>query len=128
MIIEDYTASLGTASSACRQVTLDHSSPAACPLNSDQSDVTFTGLLDFMCSNLPINKAIIGLISVSSGTNAIAGAAFDAIEAYGFPGVAVFPQAESGNTPYDFLSSEGLASGLDWYALLRTYAFSFGEG
>ena len=122
MVIEDYTASLGSASAACRPVTLDHDNPALCPLNSAGTDVTFTGLLDLVCSNMPASKVLIGLISVSTGTNAIAGAAFSTIESYGFPGVAVFPQAESGNVPYPFLSSQGIASGVTWYDLLNTFA------
>ena len=49
------------------------------------------------------------------GTNGIAGAAFSAIESYGFTCVAVWPQSP-------FMDDTGIVpAGDDWYALLESF-------
>ncbi len=100
-----------------------HSNPALCPVTGDGPDaeLLFTGVLDFMCSNLPLSKTLIGLISVSTGTNPIAQTAISTIQSYGFRGVAVFPQGEPNNVPYEFLSAVDIDSDPDWFSLLTNY-------
>ena len=118
VIIEDYTPSLGTASTSCQPVTLSASSPVSCPLNSASSNVTATGLFDFMCSNLPASMVVIGLESYSTGTNPIAGQAFSIMKSYGFDKVAIWPQIEGS---YPFLSAQGIVGASDWYSLLVNF-------
>ena len=119
IIIEDYTASLGTMSTSCQAATLSSSSPIVCPINSNGSDVTAIGMFNFMCSNLPASKIVIGLESYSGATNDMAGQAFAAMKAYGFTRVAVWPQAEAG---YPFLSSAGFVStASNWYTQLSAF-------
>jgi len=116
LIIEDYTSTLGSGSSAgCQPVTLDHNNPAPC-------DPSFVGQLNLMCSGgFPANKVVVGLQTVSSGTNPIAGQALSALESRGFTKVAVFPSAE-GTGDYTYLSSAGLvADKPDWYSLLEQF-------
>ena len=69
VIFEDYFANLG-ASAASRQVVLSHAHPVPRPLSNTTPGETFTGLLDFMCSNVPSSKAVIALVSTSTGSNA----------------------------------------------------------
>ena len=119
MIIEDYTASLGTTYNACQAVVLSASSPASCPVNSSGSDVTASGLLNFMCHNLPASMVVIGLESYSSASNPIAGDVVTMMEQYGMSKIAVWPQIEGS---YPFLSAQGLKAGqFDWYSLLKTF-------
>ncbi len=90
----------------------------SCPLNSGGTDVPFTGVLDFMCTNLPASKIVIGLQTDSSNTNPIAGSVFTTIEDYGMTRVAVWPQVETS----DFMSAQGLvASQKDWWTILSTF-------
>jgi hypothetical protein len=119
LIIEDYTSSLGTASNACQSAVLSASAPITCPLNAAGSDVTATGLFNFMCSNMAADKIVIGLESYSNGTNPIAGPVFTAMSGYGFTKVAVWPQTESG---YPFLSGQGfVGTKANWYAQLAAF-------
>jgi len=112
IIIEDYTPTVGSASTSCQPVVLDHDNPSDC-------DATFTGQLNLMCSGgLPAEKVVIGLESLSTGTNPIAGQAVSLIESYGFTKVAVWPQFE---TSGKYLSSAGLSSYSDWYSLLEQF-------
>lgn len=116
VIIEDYTQYLGTASNQCQTAVLSSSSPASCPVSSNNQDVTAVGLLNFMCTNLPDDMVVIGLEAYSSASNAIAGSAISAMQSYGMNKVAVWPQVQSG---YPFLSASGLvASESNWYSLL----------
>jgi hypothetical protein len=118
IIIEDYTASLGSPSTSCQAAVLSTANPIGCPLNSSGSDVTFTGLLDFMCSNLPAQMVVVGVESISNQTNPIAGQAISAMESYGIDKVAVWPQFQG----QDFLSSQGLvAPQPTWYQLLAAF-------
>jgi hypothetical protein len=119
VIIEAYTGSFGAPAPSCQSAVLSSQSPIDCPLNSSGSDVTFTGLMNFMCSNLPPGMVVMGTESLSSQTNAFAGQAVAAMQAYGMTRIAVWPQLE-GSQP--FLSSEGLvAPQADWYALLGAF-------
>lgn len=119
VIIEDYTGSLGTPFTSCQPVVLSHANPVACPLNAAGTDVTVTGLLNFMCSNLPASMVVIGFIDDPSGTNPIAGQVMSTVESYGFTKVAIFPQDTSGTT---FLASHGLvADQSSWYGVLQTF-------
>jgi hypothetical protein len=119
LIIEDYTGTFGTASSSCQSTVLSSAAPVACPLNSSESDVTFTGLLNFMCTNLPAGMVVIGVESISTQTNPFAGQAIAALESYGITKVAVWPQVE-GSAP--FLSNQGLvAPESTWYALFQSF-------
>ncbi len=119
VIIEDYTASLGTSYSSCQAVVLNASSPASCPVNSSGSDVTASGLLNFMCHNLPASMVVIGLESYSSASNPIAGEVVTMMQQYGMSKIAVWPQLEGS---YPFLSAQGLkANQSDWYSLLKTF-------
>ncbi|HET6345432.1 MAG TPA: glycosyl hydrolase family 18 protein [Myxococcota bacterium] len=119
VVIEDYTASLGTPTNSCQPVLLSSSKPVACPLNSAGSDVTAMGLMNFMCANLPPSMVVIGVMSHSSGTNRIAGQLFDAIRSYGIRNVAVWPEVEGA---YPFLSGNAfIAPQSDWYSLLTAY-------
>jgi hypothetical protein len=119
IIIEDYTPVLGTASTSCQSAVLSSSSPVGCPINSDGSQVTFTGVMDLMCSNLPPSMVVIGVESLSNQTNVYAGQAISTMQSYGMDKVAVWPQLE-GSEP--FLSNVGLvASQPSWYALLQSF-------
>lgn len=119
VIIEAYTPVLGGASSACQNLTLSTDHPAACPLNTEGTHVTATGLFDYMCSNLPAGMVVIGLESYSDGSNPIAGQLLSTMKAYKFNKVAVWPEKEQG---YPFLSTHGLSNtDGDWYSLLRNF-------
>ncbi len=119
MIIEDYTASYGTTYATCQSVILSSENPADCPLNSAQTDVTFTGLLNFMCSNLPAGMVVIGLESNSGGTNGFAGEAISTMQSYGMDKVAIWPEQEG---TYPYLSNQGLvATQSTWYDLLVAF-------
>lgn len=109
VIIEDYVNTLGKATTSCQGVVMSTSSPALC-------DFTFTGELNMMCSpNLPLEKAVIGLMADPSATNPIAGAAFSALQGYGFTRVAVWPQ-------YPFMNTSGISpAGATWYGLLQSF-------
>jgi hypothetical protein len=109
IIIEDYVDTLGKATTSCQGVVMSTSSPAAC-------DFTFTGELNMMCSpNLPIDKAVIGLMADPTATNPIAGSAFSTLQSYGFTRVAVWPQ-------YPFMNTSGIKpAGSSWYSLLQTF-------
>ena len=111
VVIEAYSSTLGGPSTGCHPVVLNHRSPSNC-------NPTFTGQLNLMCSGgLPATKVVIGLISVSSGTNPIAGRAVSLLEAYGFTKVAVFPQ-DQGAGAYQFLGAVGLVAGQhDWFGV-----------
>ena len=119
IIIEDYTAALGTMSTSCQSAVLSSAAPIACPLNANGSDVNAIGLFNFMCSNLPASKIVIGLESFSGASNDIAGQEFTAMEGYGFTNVALWPQAESG---YPFLSNAGyVPTTSNWYTQLAAF-------
>jgi hypothetical protein len=119
LIIEDYTASYGVASTSCQPAVLGSTDPIDCPLNGAGSDVTFTGLLNYMCSNLPANMVVVGVESYSSATNGFAGEAISTMQAYGIDKVAVWPQQEGS---YPFLSDSGLVAPQgDWYSLLAGF-------
>ena len=119
LIIEAYTPLLGSASTSCRSVPLSTARPAACPVNSSGTHLTATGLLDYMCSNLPASMVVIGLESYSAGTNPIAGEVVSTLKAYGLNKIAVWPESESG---YPFLSTKDLSAPEDnWYDLLRGF-------
>jgi len=109
VLIEDYVNALGTATTSCQGVVLSSTNPVGC-------DFTLTGELNMMCApNLPVDKAIIGLEADPSATNAIAGAAFSAIESYGFTRVAVWPQAP-------FMNATGIEpAAATWYGLLENF-------
>jgi hypothetical protein len=119
LIIEDYTASYGTSYTSCQSVILSAANPVSCPLNTGGTDVTFTGLLNFMCSNLPAGMVVIGLQTDSTNTNGFAGQAISTLQAYGMDKVAVWPEQEG---TYPYLSSQGLvATQADWYAVLAAF-------
>jgi hypothetical protein len=119
LVIEDYTASYGAASTSCQPAVLGSTAPIDCPLNSSGSDVTFTGLLNYMCSNLPANMVVVGVESYSTATNGFAGEAISTMQAYGIDKVAVWPQQEGS---YPFLSDNGLVAPQgDWYSLLAGF-------
>jgi hypothetical protein len=109
IIIEDYVDTLGKATASCQGVVMSTASPAAC-------DFSFTGELNMMCSpNLPIDKAVIGLMADPTATNPIAGTAFSTLQSYGFTRVAVWPQ-------YPFMNTSGIKpAGASWYSLLQTF-------
>lgn len=118
IILEDYSASLGTATASCQAKTLNPRSPIACPINTNGSDVTVIGMFDLMCTNLPADKIVIGLESNSGATNPIAGKVFTAMANYGFTKIAIWPQAEGGA----FVSSAGYApAGGNWYTQLANF-------
>jgi hypothetical protein len=98
---------------------LDPAAPIDCPLNAAGTDVTFIGMLNFMCSNLPAGMVVIGVESYSANTNDIAGQAISTMQSYGMDKIALWPQQE-GAAP--FLSSQALvAPQADWYALLASF-------
>jgi hypothetical protein len=114
VIIENYVQSLGSPTTSCQNTILDYEDPIAC-------DYTFTGELNLMCSNLPNDKIIIGILADPSGTNPIAGKAISAIENYGFNKIAVFPQIDF-STTYRFLDPDGLVSTKsNWYVILNDF-------
>jgi len=119
IIIEDYTPALGTASNTCQPAPLSSASPIACPVTSDGMSYTAVGLLNFMCSNLPAGKIVIGLESDSGGTNPIAGQLFSVMRSYGFTNVAVWPQAAAG---YPLMSTANFVSTYsNWYTQLAAF-------
>lgn len=119
VIVEDYTSSLGANTTQCEAVLLSAASPAQCPVNSSNTNVTAVGLFNYMCANLPANMIVIGLESYSGGTNPIAGSAIGILESYGLHKVAVWPEVETG---YPFLSANRLvATQSDWYGLLSSF-------
>ncbi|HEX4456857.1 MAG TPA: hypothetical protein VIA18_02755 [Polyangia bacterium] len=108
-ILEDYSGALGSPNSG------------GCPSGfQDQIDCssTFTGGLNVMCDLPPANVSI-GLISPvggNGGTNIFAGAALDAVNAYGFRAVAVWPDDSV------FLNANDISpAGATWYSLLAGY-------
>jgi hypothetical protein len=119
IIIEDYTNSLGTSYSSCQPVVLASAQPLECPIDSAGSNTSFTGLLNYMCGNLPASMVVIGVESYSAATNGFAGTAISAMQSYGMDKVAVWPQAEGS---YPFLSSNGFVAPVsNWYALLAGF-------
>jgi hypothetical protein len=131
VIIEDYASNLDTpgdpswSSCADGSSSLDNTLSAANPASCDYS---ITGMMNMMCApNLgaasaasPSSKAVIGLEAYSTGTNPSAGAAFAALQGWGFSRVAVWPQYENASDP--FLSTVSISpSGATWYGLLGTF-------
>lgn len=111
-MFEDYESTFGTTSASCQTLTLSSSQPTSCP-----SD--FTSYLNLMCSNLPAQMVVIGVISYSQGTNPFAGQAVSEMQSYGMDKIAVWPEQESG---YPFLSGNGfVATQSSWYQLLASF-------
>jgi hypothetical protein len=120
-IVEDYSSTLGTASSTCPATLQD-------PLSCNQ---TFMDDLNFMCAYLPANVVSIGMDACSTtvpscggGTNTIAPEALAAIETYGIKSVAIFPEG-NGDGPsgsYAIYDSNGIPpSGTTWFSLLSGF-------
>ncbi len=108
-ILEDYAGALGSPNAS------------GCPSGfQDQIDCssTFAGGLDVMCDLPPANVSI-GLISPvggNGGTNVFAGGALDAVNAYGFRAVAIWPDDSV------FLNANDISpAGATWYSLLAGY-------
>jgi hypothetical protein len=121
IIIEDYTTYLGTPSTSCKTAVLSTTNRAPCPCNDTQPscpDVTVIGLFNFMCTNVPEIKTVIGLEAYSSATNPIADRVISAMKSYGFTKIAIWPQQEDN---YPFISSRSIASQSDWYSVLAQF-------
>jgi hypothetical protein len=113
-IVEDYNSMLGTASSACPTGLAD-------PLPCTQ---TFMDDLNFMCAYLPAKVVSIGMNACPTCSNAIAGEAIAAIEAYGIKSVAIFPQGNSDGPSggYAIYDAVGVSpSGSNWFSLLSGF-------
>jgi hypothetical protein len=103
-IIEAYAGALGSPGQSC-------------PGKSNGAincDATFADALNAMCQVLPAPSVSIGLIS--TGSNSFAGDALDAVNAYGFTAVAVWPDDST------FLNDSNMQpAGATWYDVLKTY-------
>jgi hypothetical protein len=101
-ILEDYSGQLGNASGMC----------PATPAKQTNCDADFVTQFTVMCA-LPREVASIGLIS--TGSNAIAPSALDAVAHYGFTNVAVWPDDA------EFLNAKGIPQGGSWYTVLADF-------
>ncbi|HWE29179.1 MAG TPA: hypothetical protein VHB97_14320 [Polyangia bacterium] len=108
-ILEDYANGLGTPGGGC---------PSGLQ-TAVQCDNDFASALDVMC-DIPPQNVSIGLISAysgNSGTNPFAGDALQAVTAYGFRAVAIWPAYSN-----VFLDETAISpSGATWYSLLADY-------
>ncbi len=107
MIMEDYSGTFGNPAKSC----------PATNAPSVNCDNDFIGELTVMC-NMQKQYANIGLISPdggSGGTNKFAVDALNAISAYGFTSVSLWPDSGS------FINSSGVQNGSDWYKVLADW-------
>jgi hypothetical protein len=106
IIMEDYAGSLGGAIKSC---------PATNPATDNCN--TYLGQLDAMC-NLPRAVANIGLISPfenNPSTNPFAPDALNALDAYGFTRVSLWPDDNG------IVNDTGIPNGGTWYKLLAAW-------
>jgi len=131
VIIEDYTPELGQQFASCQQVPLSVQSPVVCPYDSTTYNAYFTGLLNYMCSNLPKSMVVIGMLAGDPTQNSfsnspIAGQCIAALESYGITKVALWPQPNNNGA---FIDNTGLVAPQNtWYAVLLSFLGAVGAG